>query len=43
MYVNKLTLNYGERGRQAVREFLIRGVNAGLIPGPSEAEFLNEE
>jgi 1,4-dihydroxy-6-naphthoate synthase len=43
MYVNKLTLSYGERGRQAVREFLIRGVNAGLIPGPPEAEFLNEE
>jgi len=40
MYVNKWTLGYGERGRQAVREFLARGVSAGLIPGPAEAEFL---
>jgi 1,4-dihydroxy-6-naphthoate synthase len=43
MYVNKWTLSYGERGRQAVREFLARGVNAGLIPGPPDAEFLSEE
>ncbi len=43
MYVNKWTLGYGERGRQAVNEFLKRGVDAGLIPGPSEAEFLIEE
>ena len=43
MYVNKWTLGYGERGRQAVNEFLKRGVNAGLIPGPAEAEFLLEE
>lgn len=42
MYVNKLTLGYGESGRQAVREFLTRGVRAGLIPGPPEAEFLSE-
>jgi len=34
---------YGERGRKAVSEFLTRGVNAGLIPGPPEAEFLSEE
>jgi 1,4-dihydroxy-6-naphthoate synthase len=43
MYVNKWTLDYGERGRQAVREFLKRGVDAGLIPGPPDAEFLMEE
>src|SRR6202140_1520107 len=43
MYVNKWTLSYGDRGRQAVREFLTRGVNAGLIPGPPDAEFLMEE
>ena len=42
MYVNKWTLGYGERGRQAVREFLARGVKAGLIPGPPEAEFLTD-
>ena len=43
MYVNKWTLGYGERGHQAVREFLKRGVDAGLIPGPAEPEFLMEE
>jgi 1,4-dihydroxy-6-naphthoate synthase len=43
MYVNRWTLDYGERGRQAVREFLKRGVEAGLIPGPPDAEFLMEE
>jgi 1,4-dihydroxy-6-naphthoate synthase len=43
MYVNKWTLSYGERGRQAVHEFLKRGVDAGLIPGPPDAEFLLEE
>jgi 1,4-dihydroxy-6-naphthoate synthase len=43
MYVNKWTLGYGDRGRNAVREFLTRGVNAGLIPGPPDAEFLLEE
>lgn len=43
MYVNKWTLNYGERGRQAVSEFLSRGVKAGLIPGPAEAEYLPED
>jgi 1,4-dihydroxy-6-naphthoate synthase len=43
MYVNKWTLDYGDRGRAAVREFLTRGVNAGLIPGPPDAEFLTEE
>jgi 5,8-dihydroxy-2-naphthoate synthase len=43
MYVNKWTLGYGERGRQAVNEFLKRGVQAGLIPGPAEAEFLRDD
>jgi 1,4-dihydroxy-6-naphthoate synthase len=43
MYVNKWTLGYGERGRQAVHEFLKRGVDAGLIPGPPDAEFLLED
>jgi 1,4-dihydroxy-6-naphthoate synthase len=43
MYVNNWTLGYGERGRKAVREFLKRGVDAGLIPGPADAEFLVDE
>jgi 1,4-dihydroxy-6-naphthoate synthase len=32
MYVNDLTVDYGERGRAAVRELLKRGHAAGLIP-----------
>jgi len=43
MYVNNWTLGYGVRGRQAVHEFLKRGVDAGFIPGPPDAEFLLEE
>ena len=43
MYVNHWTLGYGERGRQAVRELLARGVKAGLLPGPAEVDFLSEE
>jgi 1,4-dihydroxy-6-naphthoate synthase len=43
MYVNNWTLGCGERGRKAVNEFLTRGVEAGLIPGPPDAEFLMEE
>ena len=42
MYVNRWTLGYGERGRAAVQELLDRGFQAGLIPGPAQAEFLNE-
>jgi hypothetical protein len=41
--VNNWTLGYGERGRLAVNTFLKHGVDAGLIPGPSEAEFLRED
>ncbi|MCS7208643.1 MAG: hypothetical protein NZ874_03645 [Fimbriimonadales bacterium] len=32
MYVNALTLDMGERGRQAIREFLARGAAAGIVP-----------
>ena len=42
MYVNRWTLGYGERGRAAVQELLDRGFQAGLIPGPAKAEFLDE-
>ena len=31
MYVNDWTLDYGERGREAVQLFLARGVDAGVI------------
>jgi 1,4-dihydroxy-6-naphthoate synthase len=40
MYVNGLTLDYGERGRAGVREFLKRGAAAGLIPDVGEIEFV---
>jgi 1,4-dihydroxy-6-naphthoate synthase len=39
MYVNEWTLDYGQRGRKAVRALLDRGVAIGLIPGPVEVEF----
>jgi 5,8-dihydroxy-2-naphthoate synthase len=43
MYVNRWTLGYGERGRQAVRALIERGTAAGLLPGPPDVEFLSEQ
>jgi 1,4-dihydroxy-6-naphthoate synthase len=43
MYVNKWTLGYGEKGRQAVQELIERGTKAGLLPGPATVEFLGED
>ncbi len=40
MYVNDYTLDYGESGRRAIREFLARGHELGLIPAPVELEFV---
>lgn len=40
MYVNTRTLDYGEDGRRAVREFLDRGHAAGVIPHPVPVEFV---
>jgi 1,4-dihydroxy-6-naphthoate synthase len=40
MYVNELTLDYGERGKKGVREFLDRAHHAGLIPAPVALEFV---
>ena len=42
MYVNKWTLGYGEKGKQAVQEFITRGTRAGIIAGPDTVEFLTE-
>ena len=39
MYVNSLTLEYGERGRQAVRRLFSQAQTAGLLPGPVKIEF----
>lgn len=41
MYVNQRTLDYGDRGRQAVQLFLDRGYQAGLIPNQVEVEFIS--
>ena len=41
MYVNDWTLDYGERGRQAVRKLLERGVEAGIIDRPVTVEFVD--
>jgi 1,4-dihydroxy-6-naphthoate synthase len=40
MYVNQWTVDYGDRGRQAVRELLRRGHEAGIIPHPVRVEFI---
>jgi 1,4-dihydroxy-6-naphthoate synthase len=42
MYVNDWTLDYGPRGRQAVREFLDRGVDAGVITAPVAVRFVGD-
>ncbi|RMF71489.1 MAG: ABC transporter substrate-binding protein [Planctomycetota bacterium] len=40
MYVNKWTLDYGPRGREAVRRLLAEGAAAGLVPDPGPIEFV---
>jgi|ERR1041384_66723 1,4-dihydroxy-6-naphthoate synthase len=40
MYVNDYTIDYGERGREAVRLLLERGHEAGIIPRPVELHFV---
>ncbi len=40
MYVNDLTLDYGERGRKAIERFLAEGVAAGIIEDPGPIEFV---
>jgi 1,4-dihydroxy-6-naphthoate synthase len=41
MYVNAWTLDYGERGREAIRLFLERAHQAGIIPAPVAVEFVD--
>ncbi|HTV03337.1 MAG TPA: MqnA/MqnD/SBP family protein [Luteitalea sp.] len=43
MYVNQLTLDYGERGREAVRRFMGEAHEKGLIPNPVDVVFVGEE
>jgi 1,4-dihydroxy-6-naphthoate synthase len=40
MYVNELTEDYGDEGRQAVAELLRRGEQSGAFQGPVRAEFV---
>jgi 1,4-dihydroxy-6-naphthoate synthase len=42
MYVNDWTLDYGERGRRAVRLFLERGAAAGLVDQDVSVEFVED-
>jgi 1,4-dihydroxy-6-naphthoate synthase len=42
MYVNDWTLSYGERGREAVRLFLARGFEAGVLPSLVAPEWVSE-
>jgi 1,4-dihydroxy-6-naphthoate synthase len=41
MYVNDWTLDYGPRGREAVRRLLQEAHRAGVIPRPVEVEFVD--
>jgi 1,4-dihydroxy-6-naphthoate synthase len=42
MYVNDWTLDYGPRGREAIRKLLDEGYKAGIIPNPVAVEFVGE-
>ncbi|MGI8467826.1 MAG: MqnA/MqnD/SBP family protein [Pyrinomonadaceae bacterium] len=39
MWVNELTLDYGERGKEGVRRLLDEGYEKGIIPNKVEVEF----
>ena len=41
MYVNELTLDCGERGREAVKRLLHEAAAAGLAPDPGEIDFVD--
>jgi 1,4-dihydroxy-6-naphthoate synthase len=41
MYVNELTLDYGERGRLAIERLLDEGATAGLVPRIRSLEFVS--
>jgi 1,4-dihydroxy-6-naphthoate synthase len=43
MYVNDWTLDYGPRGRAAVRRLLEEGHRAGVIPAPVAVEFVEAD
>ncbi|HMT09607.1 MAG TPA: hypothetical protein PKA82_16520 [Pyrinomonadaceae bacterium] len=41
MWVNDLTLDYGDRGREGVKRFLAEGHKAGLIPHKVKIDFVD--
>ena len=41
MWVNDLTLDYGERGREAVKRLLAEGHKAGIIPHKVKVDFID--
>jgi len=41
MYVNHWTLDYGDKGRESIRQFLGRAFEAGLLPHRQDLEFVN--
>jgi 5,8-dihydroxy-2-naphthoate synthase len=41
MYVNELTLDFGERGKKAVQQFLREAHELGFIPKPVSLEFVS--
>jgi 1,4-dihydroxy-6-naphthoate synthase len=41
MWVNEMTLDYGERGRDAVKRFLAEGHKAGIIPHKAKIDFVD--
>jgi 1,4-dihydroxy-6-naphthoate synthase len=41
MYVNDWTLDYGDRGRAAVKRLLDEGHQAGVIPSPTSVDFVD--
>jgi len=43
MYVNDWTLDYGDRGREAVRALIERGVEKGLIDRKVSIEFVDDD
>ena len=40
MYVNDLTIDYGDTGRRAIRELLDRGHKLGMVPEVGEIDFI---
>ena len=43
MYVNELTLDYGPRGREAIRRFLAEGAERGFVPPLRELVFVDAD